>query len=138
MSTVIEMAISLSAWAKDMVSSETKARKVATAAMMLSSAWPIPKATMPPTPLVLADEHPSTTNVTPLEYKIRKPNGATVGPRTGVAKSVPAGTIVSSSNPEMPHKLWLRVQRLVPKLPEINKRLSAVEKQLRKLEGKLK
>ena len=35
---------------------------------------------MPPTPLVLADEHPSTTNVTPLEYKIRKPNGATVGP----------------------------------------------------------
>ena len=36
--------------------------------------------TMPPTPLVLADEHPSTTNVTPLEYKIRKPNGATVGP----------------------------------------------------------
>jgi len=65
-------------------------------------------------------------------------DGATVGPRTGVAKSVPAGTIVSSSNPEMPHKLWLRVQRLVPKLPEINKRLSAVEKQLRKLEGKLK
>ena len=45
-----------------------------------TSADTIPKATMPPTPLVLADEHPSTTNVTPLEYKIRKPNGATVGP----------------------------------------------------------
>lgn len=41
-------------------------------------AWP--RQTMPPTPLVLADEHPTTTNVTPLEYKIRKPNGATVGP----------------------------------------------------------
>ncbi len=45
-----------------------------------TSADEIPRATMPPTPLVLADEHPSTTNVTPLEYKIRKPNGATVGP----------------------------------------------------------
>jgi len=45
-----------------------------------TSADRIPRSTMPPTPLVLADEHPSTTNVTPLEYKIRKPNGATVGP----------------------------------------------------------
>jgi len=45
-----------------------------------TSADTIPKPTMPPTPLVLADEHPTTTNVTPLEYKIRKPNGATVGP----------------------------------------------------------
>jgi serine/threonine-protein kinase len=45
-----------------------------------TSADTVPKATMPPTPLVLADEHPSTTNVTPLEYQIRKANGATVGP----------------------------------------------------------
>ena len=45
-----------------------------------TSADTVPKATMPPTPIVLADEHPSTTNVTPLEYNIRKPNGATVGP----------------------------------------------------------
>jgi serine/threonine-protein kinase len=48
--------------------------------MRKTSADQVPKVTMPPTPLVLADEHPSTTNVTPLEYKIRKPNGATVGP----------------------------------------------------------
>ena len=54
------------------IASDTRARR--------TSADTIPKATMPPTPLVLADEHPSTTNVTPLEYKIRKPNGATVGP----------------------------------------------------------
>jgi serine/threonine-protein kinase len=54
------------------IASETRTRK--------TSADTIPKATMPPTPLVLADEHPSTTNVTPLEYQIRKPNGATVGP----------------------------------------------------------
>ncbi|MGB5546900.1 MAG: protein kinase [Polyangiales bacterium] len=48
--------------------------------MRKTSADTIPRATLPPTPLVLSDEHPSTTNVTPLEYKIRKPNGATVGP----------------------------------------------------------
>ncbi|MFW2390071.1 MAG: serine/threonine protein kinase [Polyangiales bacterium] len=45
-----------------------------------TSADTVPKATMPPTPHVLAGEHPSTTNVTPLEYQVRKPNGATVGP----------------------------------------------------------
>ena len=43
------------------IASETRTRK--------TSADTIPKATMPPTPLVLADEHPSTTNVTPLEYR---------------------------------------------------------------------
>ncbi len=45
-----------------------------------TSADKVPKPTMAPTPMLLANEHPSTTNVTPLEYKIRKPNGATVGP----------------------------------------------------------
>jgi serine/threonine-protein kinase len=54
------------------IASESRTRK--------TSADTVPKATIPPTPMVLADEHPSTTNVTPLEYKIRKPNGATVGP----------------------------------------------------------
>lgn len=52
----------------------------ATSRTRKTSADQVPRATMPPTPLVLADEHPSTTNVTPLEYQIRKPNGATVGP----------------------------------------------------------
>ena len=54
------------------IAAETRTRK--------TSADTIPRATMPPTPLLLADEHPSTTNVTPLEYRVRKPNGATVGP----------------------------------------------------------
>jgi serine/threonine-protein kinase len=54
------------------IASQTRTRR--------TSADAVPKATMPPTPMLLADEHPSTTNVTPLEYKVRKPNGATVGP----------------------------------------------------------
>jgi serine/threonine protein kinase len=60
-----------------------------------TSAEGLARATMPPTPMVLADEHPSTTNVTPLEYKIRKPNGATVGPLAyaKIVESVATGQI---------------------------------------------
>lgn len=64
-------------------------------------------------------------------------DGATVGPQTGVGKPVPGGQIVSSGIPEMPHKLWLRVQRLIPKLPEFSKRLSGLEKNLKVLEKKM-
>jgi serine/threonine protein kinase len=60
-----------------------------------TSADTVPKATMPPTPMLIAGEHPSTTNVTPLEYKIRKPNGATVGPLAyaKIVESVATGQI---------------------------------------------
>jgi len=69
------------------IAATTRARK--------TSADTMPKATMPPTPMVLANEHPSTTNVTPLEYKIRKPNGATVGPLAyaKIVESVATGQI---------------------------------------------
>jgi len=62
---------------------------------------------------------------------------ATVGPQTGVGKPVPAGEIVSGGIPEMPHRLWLRVVRTFPKLPEINKRLSGLEKIVKHLQEKL-
>jgi UDP-3-O-[3-hydroxymyristoyl] glucosamine N-acyltransferase len=64
-------------------------------------------------------------------------DGATVGPQTGVGKSVPDGQIVSSGIPEMPHRLWLRVQRFIPKLPEFSKKLSGLEMRLKMLEQKL-
>ena len=64
-------------------------------------------------------------------------DGATVGPQTGVGKPVPDGQIVSSGIPEMPHRLWLRVQRLIPKLPDFSKRLAGLEKRLKMLEKKL-
>lgn len=60
-------------------------------------------------------------------------DNAIVGPKAGVAKSVPAGETVSGS-PEMPHKLWLRVQRIIPRLPELKKKISELEKRLFKLE----
>jgi len=62
---------------------------------------------------------------------------ATVGPQTGVGKSVPAGQIVSAGIPEMPHRLWLRVVRSIPKLPDIYKKLLGLEKRLKNIEEKL-
>ncbi len=58
-------------------------------------------------------------------------NNAIIGPQSGVVKPVPDGSVVSGS-PEMPHKLWLRVQRLIPKIPELAKRISRLEKAERK------
>jgi UDP-3-O-[3-hydroxymyristoyl] glucosamine N-acyltransferase len=62
---------------------------------------------------------------------------ATVGPQTGVGKSVPDGQIVSAGIPEMPHRLWLRVVRTIPRLPDISKRLRGLEKRFKKIEDKL-
>ncbi len=59
----------------------------------------------------------------------------TVGPQAGIAKSVPDGETVSGS-PEMPHRLWLRVQRIIPQLPELKKRLTELEKRITKVEEK--
>jgi len=62
-------------------------------------------------------------------------NGAIVGPQAGVAKSVPDGETVSGSS-AMPHRLWLRMQRILPKLPELAKKLSEVDQRLKKFEEK--
>jgi UDP-3-O-[3-hydroxymyristoyl] glucosamine N-acyltransferase len=62
-------------------------------------------------------------------------DNVTVGPQAGIAKSVPSGEIVSGTY-AMPHRLWLRVQKVIPKLPELTKKLSEIEKRLRKIEEK--
>ena len=62
-------------------------------------------------------------------------DNAIIGPRAGIAKSIPAGQVMSGA-PEMPHRQWLRVQRIVPMLPEMKKKISELEKRLASLEGK--
>ncbi len=64
-------------------------------------------------------------------------DNATIGPQTGVGKPVPDGQIVSAGIPEMPHRLWLRVVRTIPKLPDISKRLLGLEKRFKRIEEKL-
>lgn len=58
---------------------------------------------------------------------------AVVGPQAGVSKSVADGRVVSGT-PEMPHRQWLRVQRIVSKLPELKKTLEKIDKRLQKIE----
>jgi len=62
-------------------------------------------------------------------------NHAVIGPQAGVAKSVPDGETVSGSS-AMPHRQWLRMQRLLPKLPELVKKLSEMERRLEEVEEK--
>ncbi|MFO7559646.1 MAG: UDP-3-O-(3-hydroxymyristoyl)glucosamine N-acyltransferase [Desulfobacterales bacterium] len=59
----------------------------------------------------------------------------TVGPQAGVSRDISEGRIVSGT-PEMPHKLWLRVQRTIPQLPELKKRIDELEKKLKDIEEK--
>jgi len=63
-------------------------------------------------------------------------NRAILGPQAGIAQSVGENQIVSGS-PEMPHRLWLRVQRIIPRLPLLRKQLSTIEKKVNKIEKKL-
>jgi len=59
----------------------------------------------------------------------------TVGPQAGVTRSVTEGEVVSGT-PEMPHRLWLRISQIIPKLPELKKRIADLEKRLDALMGK--
>jgi UDP-3-O-[3-hydroxymyristoyl] glucosamine N-acyltransferase len=58
-----------------------------------------------------------------------------VGPYAGVSKDVPANQIVSGI-PHMAHKTWLKVATIIPRLPEIRKKLFSFEKRLENLENK--
>jgi UDP-3-O-[3-hydroxymyristoyl] glucosamine N-acyltransferase len=62
---------------------------------------------------------------------------AIVGPQAGIAKSIENNEVISGT-PGMPHKQYLRVQRIVRKLPELSKTLSDLDKRLEKIEAQLK
>lgn len=57
----------------------------------------------------------------------------TIGPQSGIAQNIDSGQIVSGT-PEMPHRLWLKVNRILPRLPEIRKKVMELESRLLKLE----
>lgn len=60
-----------------------------------------------------------------------------IGAQSGISEDVESNQIVSGS-PHMPHRQWLRTQAIVGRLPELYKKISQLEKQVRDLEGKLK
>jgi UDP-3-O-[3-hydroxymyristoyl] glucosamine N-acyltransferase len=61
-------------------------------------------------------------------------NRAAVGAKSGVARSVKEEEIVSGI-PAISHRDWLRVQGVLPRLPEIMRRLRYLEQRLQQQEG---
>lgn len=64
-------------------------------------------------------------------------DNAIVGPQAGVGRPVPKGEIVSGT-PEMPHKTWLKVQGIIPRLPDMKQKLKDLENRIKTLESQMK
>ncbi len=54
-----------------------------------------------------------------------------IGPRSTIMRSVPPGSVLSGLILAAPHKDWLRVVRLLPKLPALWRRVAGIERALR-------
>lgn len=54
----------------------------------------------------------------------------TIGPQCGVTKSIPGKQVVSGTTLAMPHSKWLRLQNVLPELPDLRKKVLKLEKQL--------
>lgn len=63
-------------------------------------------------------------------------DGVMIGPQSGVAKSLPPGEVVWGT-PAMAHKLWLKTQALVRRLPLFQDRLRDIERRMKRLEERL-
>jgi len=59
-----------------------------------------------------------------------------VGAQSGVPNSLAANAVYSGS-PTMSHREWLRAMAVVPRLPELKKSISSLEKRIAELEAKL-
>lgn len=54
-------------------------------------------------------------------------DGAIIGPQAGIGHSVPEKQILSGGIVAMPHRTWLRLQQVLPELPELLKRVRQLE-----------
>lgn len=54
-----------------------------------------------------------------------------IGPRCSIVQSVPPGSVLFGLTPVAPQKEWLRVMRLLPKLPALWRRVATIERALR-------
>jgi len=62
-------------------------------------------------------------------------DGVMIGAQSGVTEDLEPGQVVIGS-PILPHRKWMRAQTIFAKLPEIYKKMSQLEKQVRDLEQK--
>ncbi len=63
-------------------------------------------------------------------------NGVMAGGGTAITKDVPAGQIIAGIN-AMPLRNWLKVQAVLPKLPELKKTIADLEKQIKELKERI-
>ncbi len=61
-------------------------------------------------------------------------DGAVLGPAAGVAKDIPEKAMVSGS-PAIAHRQWLRVQNVIPMLPELKKKISRLESKVAEMKN---
>ncbi len=59
----------------------------------------------------------------------------TIGPQGAVAQSLPDKQVVSGTTLAMPHGTWLRLQKVLPELPSLARRITKLEKSLSRLDG---
>jgi UDP-3-O-[3-hydroxymyristoyl] glucosamine N-acyltransferase len=59
-----------------------------------------------------------------------------IGAQSGVAQDLP-GDQAYIGSPPLPHREFLRVVNIIPKLPEMRKTLIEIEKRLKKIEEML-
>lgn len=60
-------------------------------------------------------------------------SGAVATAQTGIAHDVPANTIVSSGQPAIPNRLWLRTAAVYRRLPEMYQLLQQLQRQVQQL-----
>jgi UDP-3-O-[3-hydroxymyristoyl] glucosamine N-acyltransferase len=61
-------------------------------------------------------------------------NQVTVGPQCGVAQSLPDKQVVSGTTLAMPHTTWLRLQKVLPDLPALFRKVLMLEKRLSQMD----
>jgi UDP-3-O-[3-hydroxymyristoyl] glucosamine N-acyltransferase len=58
-------------------------------------------------------------------------DGAIIGPQAGIGQDVPQKQILSGGIVAMPHRTWLRLQKILPELPGLLQRIRQLETDLR-------
>ena len=63
-------------------------------------------------------------------------DGARIGPQSGIAQSVPPGAVLSSGLAAAPHKDWIKVMVLLPRLPKLWNTVRHLERKFAQLSRK--
>ena len=61
-------------------------------------------------------------------------DGVTIGPQAGVAKDIESGKVVGGT-PTVDYSTYLRTLSLMPRFPDLFKRIAKLEKEMEKLRG---